>query len=84
MSGAQGGEGAGPIGEVAPSANGDRDSVDDVIERLLSVRGESAARVWCGAKVVLASRCFLSGSVVVMMAGTAIGCCSSFSRDQEK
>ncbi|CBJ27175.1 hypothetical protein Esi_0058_0063 [Ectocarpus siliculosus] len=38
MSGAQGGEGAGPIGEGAPSANGDRDSVDDVIERLLSVR----------------------------------------------
>lgn len=49
MSGAQGGEGAGPIREGAPCANGDRDSVDDVIERLLSVRGELAARVWCGA-----------------------------------
>lgn len=31
---------AGPAAEGAPGANGDRDSVDDVIERLLSVRGE--------------------------------------------
>lgn len=36
MSGAQG-DVAGPAAE---GANGDRDSVDDVIERLLSVRGE--------------------------------------------
>lgn len=39
MSGAQG-DVAGPAAEGAPGANGDRDSVDDVIERLLSVRGE--------------------------------------------
>lgn len=39
MSGAQG-DVAGTAAEGAPGANGDRDSVDDVIERLLSVRGE--------------------------------------------
>lgn len=31
----------GPAGEGGAPANGDRDSVDGVIERLLSVRGES-------------------------------------------
>ena len=30
----------GPAMETGTPANGDRDSVDDVIERLLSVRGE--------------------------------------------
>lgn len=30
----------GPMGEGGAPSNGDRDSVDDVIERLLSVRGE--------------------------------------------
>lgn len=48
MSGAPGGDVAGPAAEGVPGANGDRDSVDDVIERLLSVRGEAGRKGFTG------------------------------------
>lgn len=48
MSGAQQGDVPGPAAE---GANGDRDSVDDVIERLLSVRGERGEKGCSRARV---------------------------------